>query len=82
MGALGVCKYLLVLVVLVQVLTIDTASSNSPADLEENVLRDFYEYLMQREALEAGNHQVDRRARPYQSLRLRFGKRSAENAEN
>merc|ERR1711890_43963 len=77
MGKLGVFATCLMMVVLLQVLTVDQTSANN--ELEDNVLRDFYEYLMQREAVEAGSHQLERRARPYQSLRLRFGKRSASD---
>merc|ERR1712080_670060 len=69
MGKLGVFATCLMMVVLLQVLTVDQTSANN--ELEDNVLRDFYEYLMQREAVEAGSHQLERRARPYQSAKVR-----------
>ncbi|XP_063216803.1 short neuropeptide F [Bacillus rossius redtenbacheri] len=66
------CCTLLLLMLLV------THMSASPPSYDYENMRDLYELLLQKEALEGrlGQHQVVRKANRSPSLRLRFGRRS------
>jgi len=80
METFGVLRVCLLVVVVMQIVSSAEATPKNPPslDVNEDVVRDFYDYLIQREAIASGQFPVQRRARPYQSLRLRFGKRSVE----
>ncbi|GJQ86268.1 putative regulation of response to extracellular stimulus [Trypoxylus dichotomus] len=70
------CAALCVMVIVAEVAT----AVPTYADYE-NSIRDLYELLLQKEALEdrLGAHQVTRKSNRTPSLRLRFGRRSDPN---
>ncbi|XP_071051690.1 short neuropeptide F [Onthophagus taurus] len=70
-------KYLCIALCVMLVVTEVVVAAPSYADYESSI-RDLYELLMQKEALEdrLGAHQVSRKSNRSPSLRLRFGRRS------
>merc|ERR1712098_107334 len=67
------------LAVTILVITICSTASAQPPEDKFEVLREFYEFLMQKDALaeELGHEVVRKGVRAPQSVRLRFGKRSS-----
>jgi len=75
-GIKVLCVTLCLLIIVAEIAT----AAPSYADYE-NSIRDLYDLLMQKEALEEqlGAHHVSRKSNRSPSLRLRFGRRSDPN---